>query len=193
MDKLCKVIRAVSVPPLAALVMVSALYIFAPGSLGALPQAIALVVFLTVLPVLAYPLQPLIPGFKGTGRAGQRKLAFIACVVGYACGIAFALLTRAPRTVHIIYWTYFLSVALLTVFNAATKWKASGHACGVAGPLIAMIYFLGARTLPLILAYFAVFWASVRIKRHTPLEFILGGLDSIAAFALVLLVSKLLF
>ena len=35
------------------------------------------ILFLGIIPVLAYPIQALIPSFKEKGRSEQRKLAFI--------------------------------------------------------------------------------------------------------------------
>ena len=190
MELSAKVIRVITIAPIMALLLMTSLYLSDAALLGGLPQYLASIFFLAVLPVLAYPLQSFIPLFKRDKRSGQRKLAFITSVVGYLCGIIFATATNAPMIVHVIYWTYFLSVTLLTAFNSFTPWKASGHACGVCGPVVTMVYFIGPQALTALLIYVALFWASLKMKRHTVTELILGGLDSVFAFAIVLLMTR---
>jgi len=172
-DRLAKIIRIITIPPVLAAALAITLFSYDAALIGSTAQFYALLFFLTILPALAYFLQPLLPLYRDKGRAGQRKLAFIASAAGYSCGLIFALVTSATKTVRMIYWTYFVSVLMLTVFNKATPWRASGHACGVAGPISLMVFFLMA-------------WASLRTKRHTPVELILGGIDSVFAFLLVL-------
>lgn len=189
---LTKLIRIITVAPFMALLLTTLLYLNDPSMFGGISQYLASIFFLTVMPVLAYPLQPFILGFITKKRDGQRRLAFITAFLGYICGIIFAVVTKAPLTMHVIYWTYFLSVSLLTLFNGFTPWKASGHACGVCGPIVVMVYYLGPVALVSILLYIAMFWASVKMNRHTPLELILGGLDSVAAFAIVIFVIHII-
>ena len=58
--------------------------------------------FLVVMPLLAYPCQPLFPRFRDAGRSGQRALAIIFAVVGYIAGAVFAAATGASRTLLMI-------------------------------------------------------------------------------------------
>lgn len=63
----------------------------------------------------------------------------------------------------------------LLVFNKVFKLKASGHACGVIGPVLMMTYFK--LYIPVaVCALFAipVFIAGVHTKRHTMMQ-LLGG------------------
>lgn len=188
MNHLAKAIRIITIPPVLAAGLATALFIYDKALLGDNTQFYAMIFFLTILPAFAYLLQPFLPLFREKGRDGQRRLAFIASAAGYICGVIFAFATAAPITVHIIYWTYLVSVLLLTVFNKATQWKASGHACGVTGPMSMLLYFIGPRSLPSILVFVLMAWASLKTKRHTLVELILGGIDSVIAFLLVLLV-----
>ena len=69
------------------------------------------------------------------------------------------------------------------------KVKASGHACGVTGPLITMVY-VKLYIPAIICAFFAipVFIASIYTKRRTPLQ-VLGG--AIIAFVALIVVHFL--
>lgn len=192
LEKIAKIVRVSTIPPVLVCALATSLYIYDPLLIGGLVHYCALVFFLAVLPVLAYPLQPLIPHYKHKGREGQRTLAFIASVAGYLCGIIFSLVVSAPIATHIIYWTYFISVIILTIFNKFTPWKASGHACGVAGPICAFIYFIGPKTLPVVLIFVIMAWASLKIKRHTLIELVLGGISSVTAFLIVLLAVNII-
>lgn len=192
MTHLAKTIRILTIPPVLAFAMTTTLFLCDAALLGSFLQYCAMIIFLSVLPILAYPLQPFLPAFKHKGREGQRSLAFIASVIGYLGGIIFAFLTSATQIVHVIYWTYLVSVAVLVIFNKITPWRASGHACGVAGPLCTFVYFIGPQTLPLVLIFALMVWASLKIKRHTPVELILGGADSVLAFFLVLTIARII-
>jgi len=192
MEKLAKVVRVLTIPPVMALLLIVSLAIRDSSSLGGAFQISALIFFLCALPVLAYPLQPIVPWYNKRGREGQRDLAFVMAGVGYVGGIVFAFLSKAPVLVHVVYWTYAVSVGLLTLFNNVTPWRASGHACGVAGPLAAMVHYIGKTALPFLLIFFAMMWASIKIKRHTLTELVLGGIDSVAAFLIVLFTAAAL-
>ncbi|MCL1803384.1 MAG: hypothetical protein FWG30_07055 [Eubacteriaceae bacterium] len=186
MNKLAKAVRVMTIPPILAFIVATVFISTNSLALGGLRQYIAMIVFLTLFPALAYPLQPLLPKYKDKGREGQRELAFIASVAGYMCGVAFALASRAPATAQLMYWTYMASVVFLSAFNAFTPWKASGHACGVAGPICALVWLYGARAWPAVAVFFLMAWSSLKLKRHGALEIALGSLASISAFCLVL-------
>ena len=184
MNKFYKLIRVATVPPL----MASALFILL-GVYGILApiDSILGVIFIGVLPVLSYPLQPIVPHYKNKGREGQRNLAIIFSVVGYILGCVLALIFDAPiNTVVFIYLDYLISGILIAVFNKLFHLRASGHACGIVGPVAMLLYFglylpaaIGA-----ILTVF-VFISSIKMKRHTFLQ-LLGG-SAITLSALLLL------
>lgn len=71
--KLAKIIRIVTVVPVMALVMLSILYGLRPDIFQETSNFILAIIFLTVFPLLAYPLQLLLPKFRNKGREGQRK------------------------------------------------------------------------------------------------------------------------
>lgn len=190
MQKLYKIIRVATIPP----IMASLLFIL----LGAFSRldwidAVLGVFFIGILPVLSYPLQRFIPGFKDKGRDGQRSLAMVFSVVGYIIGCILAWIFNAPYTVILIYLDYLLSGIMIAVFNKLFRLKASGHACGIVGPIAMLIYFglyipaaVGA------LITILVFISSIKMKRHTFLQLVGGSAITIAALLLLLIPFELI-
>jgi hypothetical protein len=181
---LAKFIRVITVPPVMALMLLIVLYITKAEYFGTTLNLVLAIVFLVVLPVLAYPLQPIIPGFRGKGREGQRNLALWMASLGYICGIMTALFLPVSKYLLIIYLTYLFSGVSLVLLNKVFKVRASGHACGVAGPIFSLIYFLGPWVLFSILILAAVFWASLLMDRHDKSELLIG--TTVPTYALLL-------
>lgn len=188
-----KTIRVITVAPIMALILLLCVYFLAPDAGMTAWRLIFAIIFLMVMPLLAYPLQPLIPGFKGKGRKGQRNLAIVASVMGYIFGIVYCCIFGAPRVLFIIYLTYLFSGIAIALFSKFTPIKASGHACGIAGPVAAGTYFLGPWALTGVIIYTLVFVSSVRMKRHTVPEFLAGGLIPILALFAAVAISGYYF
>lgn len=188
-QKTAKIIRTLTVAPLMAAVLLTLLVMKRRESMGGWAAYVTAMAFLTVLPLLAYPLQPLLPGYREKGREGQRKLAIIMAVLGYLGGICAAAATHARRMMWVIYLTYLLSGLGIALFNKIFHIKASGHACGVTGPVILSIYYLGWAGLLGLLALLPVFWSSIKMKRHTPGQLFWGCVIPVVSFCMALLAS----
>lgn len=93
MIKVFRCIRKLTVPPVFAALLLVILYIWHPSYIGNYWHLLGGIVFLTILPLSAYPLQKYIPHFKDKGRDGQRSLAMLLSAAGYLLGAltAFAL------------------------------------------------------------------------------------------------------
>ncbi len=188
--KIAKIIRVLTVAPIMALA--SLITVFAvrrdifDGRWWLLALAIA---FLTVLPLLAYPMQPIIPVFKDKGRDGQRSLAMLFANGGYILGCITNIFTDAPAELWIIYLEYLISGMLILIFNKVFHLRASAHACGVIGPA-AMLFSFGihAALVVGVVLWAAALWGSLAMKRHTLPQFIGGSIIPIA----VLVVLQLL-
>ena len=76
-------VRKLTLAPLLAAVMLIYLYAVQPGIFGSVRMLFQQLLFLSLFPLLAYPVQPLIPAFRNKGRDGQRHLAMIFAFVGY--------------------------------------------------------------------------------------------------------------
>lgn len=185
---LAKIIRVITVAPVMALILLAVLYGVRGEVFGTVLNLILAVVFLVVLPVLAYPLQPLLPFFKGRGRDGQRNLAMWMASLGYVLGLVSAAFLPVSSYLLVIYLTYLISGMSLLLLNKVFKVKASGHACGVAGPIFCLIYFIGPWVLFGLLILAAVYWASLDMGRHDKSELLIGTSVPTYAFLLAFLI-----
>lgn len=167
-----------------ALMLLIVLYITRQMIFGNILNLVLAIGFLVVLPVLAYPLQPIVPYFRGKGREGQRSLAMWMSSLGYILGILTVLFLPVSNFLLIIYMTYLVSGVSLVLLNKVVKIKASGHACGVAGPIFLLIYFLGPWVLFGLLLLASVYWASISMKRHDKTELLIG--TTVPTYALLL-------
>jgi MFS family permease len=182
-DRLAKIIRVITIAPIMAFVILTIVYVAYTHLFNGLANYILAVIFLTVFPVLAYPLQPYIKKFKDKGREGQRNLAIITGVSGYLLGILCAIILNAPKAVWLIYLTYFISGVGIALFNKVLKIRASGHACGVVGPMALLVLLVGKKALVGIILLVSVYWASLRMKRHTVSQLVWGSLIPLVAMA----------
>jgi len=167
LDVLAKILRILTLAPLVALFVLLELYLHFPELLGGIQYLVVSIVFLVVFPLLAYPLQPIIPYFKDRGRDGQRSLAMLFAVGGYALGFVTALLSHASQILLLLYLDYLLTATFLLISDKVFHLKASGHAAGATGPFFILIYFLPSMLIACLLMMAAVFWSSLHMKRHT--------------------------
>ena len=189
MNKFFLAIRAVTAPHIFALMLLTLLFIAHPSYLGSVWFFVAGVFCLTVLPMLAYPLQRFIPGFKSRGREGQRTLAMIFSALGYVIGVVIAFAFGAPRELKMVFVEYLLCGISILISSKVFKKKASGHACGIVGP-VAMLIYLGLYIPAAVCAVLTipVYVSSIKTRRHTPSELILGSIIPVAMLAIVHLV-----
>jgi uncharacterized membrane protein YhaH (DUF805 family) len=183
--KIATTVRIVTAAPIMALILLLILFLRAPQTFGNTLTFISTIAFLVVVPLLAYPLQPLFKKYKDGGREGQRKLAMVFAVVGYVGGLLTAILSGATQSVLVIYISYLISGLLVALTNKLLHFKASGHACGVAGPFLILIY-LGQPIGYLGIGALAITWlASLYMKRHTWVQLLAGSAIPFIAFALI--------
>ncbi len=178
-----KAIRIITVAPVCAAFLILILY-FKGKFLSGLHTVFA-IIFLSVFPLLSYPVSIFI---KKSDRSSQRKLAIIFSVIGYICGALFCFLSNSTVTEKIIYLTYLFSGTLTGIFSFGFNIKASGHACGVAGPIAALCYFISPFYAIGIILLIPVYSSSIILKRHTPLQLLIGT----AIPVICLLISVLL-
>lgn len=193
MNKIFLMIRRITVPPTFAAVLLILGYLIYPEFFGSVWQLVGGLGFICVLPLLAYPLQKYIPYFKDKGRAGQRSLAMIFSAVGYLFATLIAFLTRAPIEYKIICLEYLFCGISMLVINKVFKLKASGHACGIVGPVLMMIYFkmfIPAAVCALLII--PVFISSVKTKQHSAYQLVGGGFIPLAVLCCIQLVLWLI-
>ncbi len=187
-EKLAGVIRIITVPPIMVIGLLLILYFCSPQPFGTLPELLIAILLLGLVPVLAYPSQPLFPRYRQKGREGQRELAFVFTGVGYTIAFLWALLAGISPAVRTVCAGYFFSALLLTLCNKVLHRRASGHACSAVGPLLFLIYYFGWRMLlPSVVIAALIAWASVTLRRHTPTDLLWGTLCSMFGFAIAVL------
>jgi len=167
LDQWAKVIGLVTVPPLVALPWITA-WTFLGWEVSAEPLAAWawMIGCICLIPLAAYPISLAVPSIREKGRTGQRNLALVLTLAGYALGMAGVLSGLLPQDANLILTIYFASGALLVLFNKALHIKASGHACGFFAPIILSLWLYGPRALWFILLLPAVYWARLREKQH---------------------------
>lgn len=172
-----RIIRICSVPPLMVTLLILLLSLKRDDVFLTFTDTAAAILFLTVIPALAYPLSALIPSVRSKGREGQRSLAFVLSAAGYVLGALYGLFMTQSRFLRIIFFTYLLSVVFLLICNKLLHVRASGHACSIAGVLlISTIFFGGVGAVINLAAYLLILWASVTSGRHTLREYLAGTL-----------------
>lgn len=190
--KLAKIIRILTIAPIGALLLNTVLYINKTESYGDITFYLLAILYLTILPVMAYPLQPCIPGYKDKGREGQRNLAILMAILGYLCGILTITFLHASRMQWIIYLTYFLSGISIAVFNKIIKVPASGHACGIVGPIALSVYYIGLYgVIAGNITFLLMCWSSIKLKRHTLSQLLLGSVLPVVALLAALFIVSL--
>lgn len=181
MNRMSHIIRKLTIPPVFVALLLIIMYAVYPDYFGNVWQLAWAIIFLAVFPALAYPLQKYIPHFKNKGRDGQRSLAMIFSAIGYVLGTGMAYILSVSTEIKIVYLEYLFCGIAMLVFNKGFKLKASGHACGIVGPVLLLGYFrLYIAALIGALLIIPVYISSIRTKRHTVSQLI-GGTFIVAA------------
>ena len=186
MKMLARIIRGVTVPPVIVTALLLLLYFLRDDVVTSVADLLFSVFFLAVVPMLAYPLQEIVPALRPGGQKMKRKLAFILSIMGYIAAFTVSLIRGAVPNLAYIDAVYLCSVLLLTLINVMTPWHASGHACSIVGPVALLACFFGWRAILCGGVVITLsFWASVYLKRHTVREYLLGAISPLASAALM--------
>ena len=180
-----KIIRVITVTPVVTIGMLLTLFVLRPKIFPNMFYLVLTFFFLSVMTLIAYPLQKILPGWKEKGRDGQRMFALYLGTVGYLLGFMINLIIPSTKGLDVIYGIYALSVVILFVFNKLIKIKASGHIGGLTCIMLLFVYFglyIPAFIVGLIMV--PVIVSSIRMRRHTPKEFLCGAICAVVAINL---------
>lgn len=185
--KAAKIIRILTVPPIPAAAFLITAY-FETNDIFRSPDELqAAVMFLSILPLLAYPLFQWMPGEHT--REKQRKMAFLFTLAGYALGFLYGFLWGMPK-MKAMFFSYFSGVVLLSILNKGFHIRASGHGASGIAPVILSFQWISTSAASVFMIIFLLScWSSVKLKRHRPSELLFGA----ACFALSFLISKWIF
>jgi len=113
----------------------------------------------------------------------DRFIPLIAGVMGYVIGVVLLYLLEAPWLVTVLMICY--AVVTFAMMIITMYWKISIHSCGVMGPSmgLAMAFW------PVGLLYFLllppVAWSRYVLKKHTPLQLMMGATVGCAITAVI--------
>lgn len=182
-DHLAKAVRVVTVPAVTSGCAMTLLWLSDTVIYHSLQDYLMVMFGLTVVPLLSYLFTALVPKLREQGRETQRKYAMYFSAVGYLLAFGYAFATHTSVPYRVITGTYVVSIVLLLLLNKGMHFKASGHACSTAGPLVAMSYFLGGWYIVAGAAVCAlVIWASMEQKQHRFWELMTGSAVSGLSF-----------
>ena len=105
----------------------------------------------------------------------QRVASFVIMLISYPTGWSVLALIGAPRVFIAVAATYTFVTLGLIVFNLLLRYKASGHAAGVAGPVAVMIYIYGAIATPLLVLLPLITWARLATEGHNLWQTVVGA------------------
>lgn len=177
MEKSAQIIRKLTLAPVLALLMLVPLWFLRPAVFQTGEFFLYTLLFLVAFPLLAYPLQRYMPGFREKGREGQRHLAMLFAFAGYLLECVLNVLCHATAQLKMIGWVYFLSGVAVLLFNRLCRLRASGHAAGAAAacciPIALGFHWM---VIPGGILLVIIGWASLRTGRHTLPQFLGGAL-----------------
>ena len=168
------VIRLITLPPVIALCAISILHF----QLGLFPgSSFSFALFcLSFLPLLPYPICFMIPSLRYRGRFIQRGMAVVFSVIGYVTGTAYCLLNNLHGMELCIFLSYLLSGAVIALLSFCFRFKCSGHASGMAGPITLLGMLISPVFFFCYLLLIPVFVSSLQLKRHSKEELVAGAL-----------------
>ena len=105
----------------------------------------------------------IIPDIYASDRRTRLK-PFLWAMASFLVGVATLLAVGAPSSVTALMACYLVNASILLVISLV--WKISIHASGVAGPVTALVFQLGAKMLPFFLLALPVAWARIELKAH---------------------------
>lgn len=184
-QKLAMLIRKITVAPVPAFALATILWLATPELMGDVWHYVAMVFCLSVLPPLAYPICAVVPRLKRGGRRVQRATAVAFSVAGYLLLLLIYLILGCTQTELLVCLTYLCSGALIGLMSYVIKFKPSGHACGVAGPIAMLVLKVSPLYAFGVILLAVVWWSSIVTKRHTPEQLGVGSIIPVLCMTLI--------
>jgi hypothetical protein len=192
MKMLAKVVRIITVAPIMAFVLCTSILAFT-NAFNKIFIYFVCVICLSVIPTLAYPIENKTHIYAKkrpdlSKREAQRALAIIFSLIGYAILAVVIFSMDCHQILKQMSLTYLLSGSFIFLLSFVFKINASGHACGVAGPVALLTYAVSPWFLILLPLLFFVFWSSLKLKRHTPIQLIIGSAVPVVSLVISVLI-----
>lgn len=171
-----RVIRIITLPPIMALFLIILLKDYFPAG-----HTLAAIELLCGLPLLSYLYWRAAPEQYAQGRTSQRRLAVTFSVVGYVLGLVYCLICGGSKAELLMYLSYVVCGSMIALSSFVFHVKSSGHAAGVAAPVMILALWVNPLYLLGFLLMIPVSISSQRLGRHTSKELLLGSCYGIAA------------
>ncbi|MGN0414407.1 MAG: hypothetical protein ACI4FX_02820 [Agathobacter sp.] len=182
-DKVAKIIRTITAPPVLAFIMLGILYWNLGFLLGLPVDFLVSEICLAILPACAYPIAQIKSSYSDNQRECERETAFMMSLGGYLAAFIYGIMRKVPDILMWILSSYFMAAVVLTIINRGLRIMASGHACSCVLPCLILCYFCkGSIKITCLILYFIEFWATTYLKRHTVSEFWAGSCVAVAVF-----------
>ncbi|MBR6186577.1 MAG: hypothetical protein IKQ41_09985 [Clostridia bacterium] len=163
-------IRCLSIAPSAAACALIALWLQKRDFFTGFGHFLGLCVCLVLLPLLCYPLKKLLNS-RGKNGIGQRILAMIFAVSGYAAACVLNAAVGAGKEAWVFCLEFLLGGLFILLFNRILHVAASGHIGGVIGSVLLLAMNGLAWAVPVGAAVsLLVGFASLKTEHHTVLE-----------------------
>lgn len=193
MKKFSKLIRILTVSPLMAMALSLLLYFCVLDSFSGVWMLIVCIFCLSVFPTLAYLIENKFHIYKKfhenySPRECERFLAIYFSLISYFVLTLVTFVTNQPTILKEMVLTYLFSVILIFIFSVVLKINASGHMCGVVGPIIFLSYSISLYFLISSIVLILIVYSSLKLKRHTPLELFMGTIIPIISFVFSILI-----
>ena len=113
----------------------------------------------------------------------ERFLPLIFGVLSYFVGVALLYLVNAPMLAIALMICYALVTAAITVITP--YWKISIHSCGTVGPSMGLALAFWPWGALYILLLPPVMWSRYVLKKHTPLQLVMGAVVGFVISAII--------
>ena len=176
-DKFARIISTIFVPPSFTLLTFIFLSNYLENDINKILAIIFVaLVFGFIFPILLflhYRKKGLIVDIDASVKE-ERTIPTLISVLFFVAGFAILFFTEI-NLVILAFWFCYISNTLLTVLINRI-WKISAHTMGAAGPVAAVTFVLGYIGLLFLPIVFIVGWSRIRLKCHTFLQVLIGGL-----------------
>lgn len=193
MEKFSKIIRILTISPLMAIILCLSLYFGIHSSFNSVWMLIACIFCLSIFPTSAYVVEKKFGLYQKidkncTLREAERKLAICFSFISYFALTIITFLTNQPALLKEMVLTYMFSVSFILIFTMLFKINASGHMCGVVGPILFLSYSISWWLMFLLFFTIFVIYSSLKLNRHTLLELFIGAVIPTVSFVLAILI-----
>ncbi|MBQ7407774.1 MAG: hypothetical protein IJW13_00650 [Clostridia bacterium] len=182
-------IRILTAPCLIALALVCILAVCDDSFFSSYFNMGAIIFCLSVLPASAYLFVRIKKcEDKVTLRNKERHAAMLFSAIGYILGGIFIFVFPTNQKEKALMLTYVFSMIITVILNYAFKFKSSAHTCAFSGPIAILCHRVSPFFAILYAILIPIITSSLKLKRHTVAQLIVGIFIPIVAMVFALLI-----